>query len=963
MRSESYQHALPVAVFYSYAYEDEDLRKELEKHLSNLQRQGRITTWHSRQITAGMLWVDEIRTHLDTAFVILLLVSPDFLASDRCYDMEMQRALQRYEAQQAHVIPVLLRPVDWKGAPFAQLACLPRNAIPITSWPNRDEAFLDIAEGIRNVIEGQPLDTTLLSLPGNASTTLQKPSFTESFTPQQIIKDAPAFSPKELRFRTTILERISDIWIRGYLQTELEHGTFLALQLQRISTSTPHKREKSAQDIHAAISPFPTGTRLAQVYNQTNGSLLLLGEPGAGKTILLLDLARELLAKAAQDAAQPIPMVISLATWTPRRWFFLWDKKSQLRKWAAKEIHRRYGLPARRSNRWITDGHMILLLDGLDEVPKKEQAGCIKAINEHWNEYGLESPVVVTCRTDDYDTLLKQGHQLQLSETIQIRPLDKQQIRAYLTVEPELTALYEHVIQESKNLHELMTSPLMLSIFVQAYQGMPPEKIAELEGETTSEKELSNHLFKHYIDRMLSRRGDHPTYKRQMIMSRLSWLAQQMRQHERTQFSLEDIGANWLPKGILSRIYRGTVVTIIMAFLAAITIPFTKFFNFISPVLRFPHVPDAPLSISMVANQTMILSAWIVQGAIYLCGGILLLTLLMRIPYILSSQRHILFSKRENHIHKDQKSEELPQESIASHQTSAVEQPIPPSRKRLLGCIVLVGFCLATIFLCTLFQATSYEKNVADDHFQKQCIASKGTVTVEVSSNPDVGTSVDYLCQTFSHITVSTGIDVNAFATGAIDGGEVGTLLNILIGFFVLCAFIPILFYTKTTQWKNDDKHLFTPQRKLAVMLCGVAGVALIVYASAIAGEMAQGIASLLVVLTMWDRSLLVWGASIVVDGIIIFLYAFYWGLAAFLPFLLLLAINRGYVCILLRISGTLPPKEFFAYATNHLLLRKLDMSYMFVHPLLRDYFAGLAEQNTNEDEREKSSILLSKNT
>jgi tetratricopeptide (TPR) repeat protein len=143
----------PVEVFYSYAHKDETFRKELVTHLSLLRRQGLIIAWHDRHIQAGTDWSQAIDEHLERASVILLLISADFLASDYCYGIEMQRALQRHQANEARVIPILLRPVDWGKAPFAYLQALPTGAKPITTWRNRDAAFTDVAAGIRRVIE------------------------------------------------------------------------------------------------------------------------------------------------------------------------------------------------------------------------------------------------------------------------------------------------------------------------------------------------------------------------------------------------------------------------------------------------------------------------------------------------------------------------------------------------------------------------------------------------------------------------------------------------------------------------------------------------------------------------------------------------------------------------------------------------------------------------------------------
>src|SRR5512135_3071715 len=139
-----------VEVFYSYAHEDEPLLDELLKHLGILKRLGVIRGWHDRKITAGTEWKGQIDERLDAAGVILLLVSPDFIASDYCYDQEMTRALERHDKGEARVIPVIPRPVDnWQAAPFAKLVAAPTDRRPVTSWPNRDEAFSDVAGHIR----------------------------------------------------------------------------------------------------------------------------------------------------------------------------------------------------------------------------------------------------------------------------------------------------------------------------------------------------------------------------------------------------------------------------------------------------------------------------------------------------------------------------------------------------------------------------------------------------------------------------------------------------------------------------------------------------------------------------------------------------------------------------------------------------------------------------------------------
>lgn len=139
-------------IFFSYSHEDEGFRDRLEVHLAMLKRQGLIDTWHDRRIKAGDNFGGKISQELEKADVILLLVSPDFLASDYCYDVEMTRALEREQAGEARVIPIILRHCDWKSSPFGALLATPKDGKPISAWPDLDEAFLDVVKKIRDAL-------------------------------------------------------------------------------------------------------------------------------------------------------------------------------------------------------------------------------------------------------------------------------------------------------------------------------------------------------------------------------------------------------------------------------------------------------------------------------------------------------------------------------------------------------------------------------------------------------------------------------------------------------------------------------------------------------------------------------------------------------------------------------------------------------------------------------------------
>jgi hypothetical protein len=164
----------PLSVFCSYADEDEVWRSKLENHLSQLKRDGLIgEVWHFRRILPGSDWVKEVDDQLESAGLILMLISSDFLASDYLYGIEMKRALERHDTDHAFVIPILVKPCDWENAPFARLQVLPANHKCISAWSQKDEALLDVTQSIRKLLSTfhtplEPLPSAASDLPTNA---------------------------------------------------------------------------------------------------------------------------------------------------------------------------------------------------------------------------------------------------------------------------------------------------------------------------------------------------------------------------------------------------------------------------------------------------------------------------------------------------------------------------------------------------------------------------------------------------------------------------------------------------------------------------------------------------------------------------------------------------------------------------------------------------------------------------
>jgi hypothetical protein len=215
-------------VFFSYSHADEALRDQLEKQLAMLKRQGVIDTWHDRRIGAGQSIDQAIHAQMERDEIILLLVSPDFLASDYCYDIEMKRAMQRHEAGQAIVIPVILRACDWHNAPFGKLNATPRDGKPITQWPDIDEAFLQVAKAVREAAgritaSARPTPDPAFAPPPFSSAPATTSAATPTATTGGIIATAMETSARSsnLRLAKTFSQRDKD-------QFQLETFEFMA---------------------------------------------------------------------------------------------------------------------------------------------------------------------------------------------------------------------------------------------------------------------------------------------------------------------------------------------------------------------------------------------------------------------------------------------------------------------------------------------------------------------------------------------------------------------------------------------------------------------------------------------------------------------------------------------------------------------------------------------------------------
>lgn len=188
-------------VFMSYSHKDEELRNELGSHLAALRRQGLISEWYDRKILPGDVIGEQISDQLLAADIVLLLVSADFIASNYCYEREMSVALQRHENNEAVVIPIILRDVDWHSTPLGKLNALPTDGKPVMMHGNQDAAFADVARGIRRLVESK--------FGSSPNITTSKPA---PVTPDEIRVDQPRSA--NLSIKKTFTDHEKDAFLK-----------------------------------------------------------------------------------------------------------------------------------------------------------------------------------------------------------------------------------------------------------------------------------------------------------------------------------------------------------------------------------------------------------------------------------------------------------------------------------------------------------------------------------------------------------------------------------------------------------------------------------------------------------------------------------------------------------------------------------------------------------------------------
>lgn len=351
-------------------------------------------------------------------------------------------------------------------------------------------------------------------------------------------KEAETFDEAFLRRqRKAMLDVVERQWIEGRLERSL-HQAPIILGL----TETPEAVDRPWEVEIQTPGQAPRRTRdtsdIRHVFDAC-GSLLILGAPGSGKTVTLLDLARKLIQRARDDEDAPLPVVFMLASWA--------REKKPLDEWMVAEMKRSpYQVPPGLGRHWIRRHDVLPLLDGLDEVEESARTACVEAINAYRATVVGGAAVIVCSRETEYTQL---SAHLKVETAVALRPLSEQQVKQHLQHHGKRTAMLARMLAANEQLSELARTPLWLDVMTVAY--------GDVDTMTAPKETTTGDIFDAYVRRVLfGHRQPLQEWSPKRCMRWLRWLAQQLERTEETLFRLEEMQPDWLEHKVEQRRYR-----------------------------------------------------------------------------------------------------------------------------------------------------------------------------------------------------------------------------------------------------------------------------------------------------------------------------------------------------------------------------------------------------------------------
>jgi DNA polymerase III delta prime subunit len=335
----------------------------------------------------------------------------------------------------------------------------------------------------------------------------------------------------EQRDLNILLGNVRRFWVEGVLEKSMQRERLLEIGKDTQPEAVENPWEAVLQLPYQRSSIVPLGKGILDVFADVERSLLILGQPGSGKTTTLLMLARELIKRAQEDNTEPVPVVFHLTTWIAT--------EDPLSAWLENELSGKYRIPKRIGKIWLERHRLLPLLDGLDELSGPDRIACVGAINRFIKDVGLPG-LVVCCRTEQYEEL---NIKLALNGAICLQPLTDAQIDAYVEEAGTPLAGLRNALRRDNILKNLARSPLMLNLMCLAYRDHDVEELAGRE----TPQDRSTHLFSTYVDLMFKRRAQAERgYPRERLLAWLSWIAKHLLRHNQTMFLIEELQPDWL---------------------------------------------------------------------------------------------------------------------------------------------------------------------------------------------------------------------------------------------------------------------------------------------------------------------------------------------------------------------------------------------------------------------------------
>jgi len=487
-------------VFISYSHRDEPWKDRLVRQLRVLELEGDFVLWDDRQIAAGAGWHGEIEAAMERARVAVLLISADFLISDFIRGTEIPRLLQRRAADDLRIIPLIVHPCAWQGVDWlAAIQCRPRDGRVLSKGRKAkvEEDLAALALEIRDLLRPDQ--------------------------PKSPLRPVGAPADPSQRGLQGLLDKV-DHRCKQKLDATLRGGFFDTSLAWRDRRGGPLGRGEETRREHLEAGA------LAELFVDRN-RLAIVAPAGGGKTITLLRLAQDLIARMARPPhpPPPVPVVLGLSSWEE-------DDRS-FADWMAREIERAFSAARGDAAAWIEQGLLLPLLDGLDEVRHDLRTRCALAISAFLARGG---GLVVCVRTAAYEEL---ADGLDLQTEVFVEPLSTSQVEARITAAGAGLAGLREAVEGDESLGELARSPLLLSLMLETYESAPAEALAAIQDGTPDER--TGRVVRDFITRMETKSGS-TLYNVPRTRHALGWLARRLGEERTTRFEIESLQPAWL---------------------------------------------------------------------------------------------------------------------------------------------------------------------------------------------------------------------------------------------------------------------------------------------------------------------------------------------------------------------------------------------------------------------------------